>query len=34
LIKYSGSPFFNPYELAGESAHRMLSQLREAVPVV
>lgn len=33
-IKYSGSGDFNPYEMSGESASRLLLELRNNVPVL
>ena len=31
-MRFSPSPDFNPYEMSGESAHRMLLALRDNVP--
>lgn len=32
-IKYSGTPDFNPYEMSGESALRLLCKLRDTLPI-
>lgn len=31
-LKYSGSIEFDPYDMSGESAHRLMVELRQAVP--
>lgn len=31
-LKYSGTPYFEPYEMSGESALNMLIALRETIP--
>ncbi len=31
-LKYSGTPEFSPYEMSGESAHKMMLELRNVVP--
>lgn len=33
-IKYSGTPNFNPYEMLGESAYKMMLSLRDIVPTI
>jgi hypothetical protein len=33
-LKFSGTPEFEPYEMSGESAHGMMLNLKENVPVV
>ena len=33
-MKYSGTPEFNPYEMLGESAHQMMLELRDTLPVL
>ena len=31
-LKYSGSTEFDPYDMSGESAHRLMVELRQSVP--
>lgn len=31
-LKYSGNPEFEPYEMSGDSAHRLMLDLREKLP--
>lgn len=31
-LKFSGNDQFNPYEMTGESAHRMMLELRDTIP--
>ncbi|TQV77499.1 BLUF domain-containing protein [Aliikangiella marina] len=31
-LRFSGSPHFSPYEMSGDSAHRLLLALRDTVP--
>lgn len=33
-IRYSGTREFTPYEMSGESAHKMMIELRDIVPTV
>ncbi len=33
-MRFSGTPEFTPYEMAGESCHRMMVQLRDSVPIL
>ena len=33
-MKYSNSPDFNPYDMAGVSAHELMIELRNTVPVL
>ncbi|REL27091.1 BLUF domain-containing protein [Thalassotalea euphylliae] len=33
-LKFSGSSEFDPFEMSGESAHQMMLELKEQVPVV
>lgn len=33
-LKFSGTPFFEPYSMSGESCHQMMLELREGVPVL
>ena len=33
-LAFSGTPEFNPYEMSGESAHKMMLSLKDTVPSV
>jgi hypothetical protein len=33
-LKFSGTPEFEPYEMSGESAHGMMLNLKDSVPVL
>lgn len=33
-LKYSGNSVFSPYEMSGESAHRLMLALRDTVPLI
>jgi len=33
-MKFSGTPDFGPYEMSGESAHKMMLELKDTVPSI
>ena len=33
-MQFSGTPEFSPYQMAGESCHRMMIKLRDTVPIL
>ena len=33
-MSYSGTPDFDPFEMSGESAHQMMLELRDTIPVI
>ncbi len=33
-LKYSGTPYFEPHKMSGESCHQLMMEVKETVPVV
>jgi hypothetical protein len=34
ILRYSGSPDFEPYQMSGESAYQLLSNVGQTVPLL